>query len=73
MAHTQEQLIALETALTKGEKRITFGDKTVEYRTVDELKAAIEMVKRDLHNQAIASGLWPGTPRQIRITTSKGF
>jgi hypothetical protein len=73
MAHSQEQLTALETALAKGEKRVTFGDKTVEYRTVEELQSAIDAVKRDLHDQAVASGLWPKAPRQIRVTTSKGF
>ena len=73
MAHSQEHLIDLETALAKGEKRVTFGDKTVEYRSVEELRAAIETVKRDLHDQAVASGLWPKAPRQLRVTTSKGF
>ena len=56
MAYTQEQLTALETAVAKGEKRVTFGDKSVEYRTVEELQAAIEAVKRDLHDQAVATG-----------------
>lgn len=73
MAYTQEQLELLEAALAKGEKRVSFGDKTVEYRSVDELKTAIEIIKRDLFEQAAATGLWPGAPRQIRITTSKGF
>lgn len=73
MAHGQEQLLALEAALAKGEKRVTFGDKTVEYRSVEELRAAIDAVKRDLHDQAVASGLWPKAPRQLRVTTSKGF
>lgn len=73
MAYTQAHLDALEAALAKGEKRVTFGDKTVEYRSVDELMAAIEAVKRDLFEQAAATGLWPGAPRQIRINTGKGF
>ena len=73
MAYTQAHLDALEAALVKGEKRVTFGDKTVEYRSVDELMAAIEAVKRDLFEQAAATGLWPGAPRQIRVTTGKGF
>lgn len=73
MAYTQEHLELLEAALAKGEKRVSFGDKTVEYRSVDELKTAIEIIKRDLFEQAAATGLWPGAPRQIRITTSKGF
>lgn len=71
MAYTQAHLDALEAALAKGEKRVIFGDKTVEYRSVDELKAAIRAVKRDLHEQAVATGLWPGAPRQIRVDTCK--
>ena len=73
MAYTQAHLDALEAALAKGEKRVTFGDKMVEYRTVDELKAAIDVVKRDIFEQAVATGQWPGAPRQIRVTTGKGF
>ena len=73
MAYTETQLQALEAALAKGERRVSFGDKTVEYRSVDELKAAIREVKRCLLDQATATGLWPGPPRQIRVTTSKGF
>jgi len=73
MAYTQAHLDALEAALVKGEKRVTFGDKTVEYRSVDELQAAIGAVKRDLFEQAVDTGRWPGAPRQIRVTTGKGF
>lgn len=73
MAYTQADLEALQAALAKGEKRVSFGDKTVEYRSVEELKDAIREVKRGLLEQAAASGLWPGAPRQIRVTTGKGF
>ena len=73
MVYTQAHLDALELALLKGERRVSFGDKTVEYRRVDELKAAIAIVKRDIFEQAAATGLWPGAPRQIRVTTRKGF
>jgi hypothetical protein len=72
MAFTAAQLSALETALARGEKRVSFGDKTVEYRTVEELQLAINAVKRDLQAQAVATGLWPSPPRQIRLTTAKG-
>ena len=68
MAYTQEQLSALETALAKGEKRVTFGDKTVEYRSVEELQAAIRTVEAEL---ARATGT--RAKRQIRVTTAKGF
>ncbi|TCP01332.1 phage head-tail joining protein [Caldimonas thermodepolymerans] len=72
MAYTQSDLDALQAALAKGEKRVSLGDKTVEYRSVEELQAAIRQVKRDLFEQAVATGLWPGAPRQIRLHTTKG-
>ena len=56
MAYTEEQLTLLEAALAKGEKRVTFGDKTVEYRSVDELKEAIRAVERGLAEQAAEFG-----------------
>ena len=73
MAYTETQLQALETALAKGDRRVSFGDKTVEYRSVDELMAAIREVRRGLLQQAAETGLLPGAPRQIRVTTHKGF
>ncbi len=72
MAFTETQLQALESALAKGERRVTFGDKTVEYRSVEELCVAMRDVRRGLSEQATATGLWPGAPRQIRMNTSKG-
>lgn len=72
MAFTPENLDALEAALARGEKRVSFGDKSVEYRTIDELRLAIREVKRALNEQAVGTGLWPRAPRQIRITTNKG-
>ena len=65
MAYTQDQLTALEIALARGEHRVTFADKTVEYRSVGDLKDAIREVKRGL-------GI-TNSARQIRITTDKGF
>ena len=59
MAYTIEQLTALEAALAKGEKRVSFGDKTVEYRSVQELKEAMRAVERGLAEQAAATGLVP--------------
>jgi hypothetical protein len=73
MAYTEDQLTALEAALAKGEKRVTFGDKTVEYRSVEELKEAIRAVERGLSVQSVNTGLIPPAPRQIRVNTGKGF
>ena len=44
MSYSNEQLLALQKALATGEKRVSFGDKTVEYRSVDEIQAAIREV-----------------------------
>ena len=68
MAYTQAHLDALEAALVKGEKRVTFGDKTVEYRSIDEIQAAIREVEASLARAAGAR-----RTRQIRVTTDKGF
>ena len=68
MAYTEVQLQALEAALAKGEKRVSFGDKTVEYRSVEELRSAIRTVETELARSAGAS-----RKRQIRVTTAKGF
>lgn len=72
-SYTGAQLQTLRDALAKGEKRVSFGDKTVEYRTVGELKQAIAEVEAALHADAVATGLYPRAPRQIRVTTAKGF
>jgi hypothetical protein len=72
MSFSQTQLDALETALTQGEKRVSFGDKTVEYRSIEELRLAIREVKKGLLEQAAATGLWPRSARQIHINTFKG-
>ena len=52
---------------------LTTTDKSSLVAAINELKAAIAAVKRDLFEQAVDTGLWPGAPRQIRVTTGKGF
>lgn len=73
MAYTETQLEALEAALAKGERRVTFGDKTIEYRSIEELRMAIREVQSGLFEQASQAGRWPRAPRQIRVTTGKGL
>jgi hypothetical protein len=73
MSYTETQLEVLRRALATGERRVTFADKTVEYRSVEELRAAIREVEAALAKNKAEAGI--GTPlvRQIRVTTSKGF
>lgn len=68
MAYTNADREALERALAKGERRVTFGDKTVEYRSVDELREALREINTQL---ARDQGRTP--VRQIRVTTDKGL
>ena len=68
MTYTESDLITLKKALANSERRVSFGDRSVEYRSIEELKAAIREVEADLSRSA-------GKPktRQIRATTNKGF
>ena len=68
MTYTETDLITLKKALANSERRVSFGDRSVEYRSIEELKMAIREVEADL---ARATGR-PKT-RQIRATTQKGF
>ena len=66
--YTQQQLQALRDALANGVRRVRFSDREIEYRTVDELKAAIAVAETEIAK-------YNGRPmtRQIRISTQKGF
>jgi hypothetical protein len=68
MPYSDEQLQVLRDALANGVRRVRFGDREIEYRTVDELKAAIVTAEAD-----IARNNGNPTVRQIRISTNKGF
>ena len=68
MSYTRKQLDALKKALATGERRVSFGDKTVEYRSIEELQAAIRTVEAE-----IARSTGAPAKRQIRVTTAKGF
>jgi hypothetical protein len=69
MAYTESQLEALEAALASGTLRVSFEGRSVEYRSVDEIKKAIAEVKAGL---AVANPATPRT-RMIRVFTEKGF
>lgn len=68
MTYTESDLITLKRALANSERRVSFGDRSVEYRSIEELKAAIREVEADLARTAGKQ-----KTRQIRATTSKGF
>jgi hypothetical protein len=65
MAYSQSDLQAIQSAIAKGELRVTFADRSVEYRSIDDL------MKAEAH---IANALSAGTrSKQSFGTSSKGF
>ena len=66
--YTPRHLQALQDALASGEQRVAYEGKSVEYRSVADLKAAIAQVQSALAGEAGRS-----KTRQIRVTTSKGL
>ena len=51
MTYTPEHLHALREALASGEHRVTYEGKSIEYRSVADLKAAIAEVEAE--NEAL--------------------
>lgn len=68
MTYTEADLLQLKKALANSERRVSFGDRSVEYRSIEELKMAIREVEADLARTAGKQ-----KTRQIRATTRKGF
>jgi Tfp pilus assembly PilM family ATPase len=73
MAYNRKQLEALQAALSRGEHRIAFEGKVVEYRSIVELKQAIREVEISMREDLVQVGKAAPYARQIRITTDKGF
>ncbi|MFV2946434.1 phage head-tail joining protein [Pseudomonas japonica] len=48
MAYTQKHLDAVERAIARGEKVVRYEDRTVEYRSVDELIRARDVIRTEL-------------------------
>ncbi|WP_030128519.1 phage head-tail joining protein [Pseudomonas sp. QTF5] len=48
MSFTQKHLDAVESAIARGEKTVRYADRTVEYRTVDELLKARDQIRSSL-------------------------
>ena len=65
MAYTQADLDAIRTAIATGERTVTFSDRMVSYRSMDELLLA---------EARIAAALNISTrPKQTLIFAGKGF
>ena len=68
MTYTPEHLQALREALASGEHRVTYEGKSIEYRSVADLKSAIAEIEATIARESGAA-----KSRQIRVTTSKAL
>lgn len=48
MPFTHEQYTALKDAIASGATTITYGDKTVSYRSLSEMKELVRMIEDEL-------------------------
>lgn len=68
MAWTQAQLDALKTAYARGERSVSFGDRSTTYRSEEEMRQAIATIET-----ALARAATPARPRQYRAYSDKGY
>ncbi|WP_397453774.1 phage head-tail joining protein [Pseudomonas lurida] len=52
MSFTPKHLEVIERAIARGEKTVRYSDRTVEYRSIDELLKARDEIRTSLTNAA---------------------
>lgn len=67
MSFTESDLDAINRAIAKGERRVSFTDRTVEYRDVDELLRARNAIRAEIARSH------PGSRRRIWPMRGTGF
>ncbi len=68
MGWTQLEVDALKAAIAKGERSVSFADRRVDYRSVDEMIQALSLMEAEL-----ARAETPPRPRQYKAWSDKGF
>ena len=63
MAFTSEEIAGLRSAIAKGEKTVTFADRSVTYRSIAELVEALRLAEAENASR----------PKQSLGYSSKGF
>ncbi len=67
MAFTDADLTAVRTALTKGERVVQYADRSVTYRSVEELLQVEQRILRELTPSTTARS------KQTFLVGNKGF
>lgn len=68
LAEVDAKLAAIETAMARGESRVDFADRSVTYRSMDDLKSAADYFKW-LRTQLVP----PTRSRQTVAVASRGL
>lgn len=71
---TLERLQALEEAIAKGEQRVKYSDKEIEYRSIEEMLKVRDLMRRNLGLKTVSrrhKGLFGGV--RLKPTHSKGL
>ncbi len=66
MAFTQSDIDALKSAMASGELSVQFQDKSVRYRSINEMQSVLAMMEREVGSGGASSS------RRF-VSTSKGL
>lgn len=67
MAFTSTDLDAVDAAIKSGALAVSYGERRVQYRSMDELIAARDLIRRELDRASDTR-----RPRLMRTTVRKG-
>lgn len=65
MAYSAAQVAALEKAIATGTLQVRYADRSVTYRSLDEMQRTLSIMKDAVEGRT--------RTRQLRIGTNKGF
>jgi len=68
MAWTAAEIETLKTAIAKGEKQVTFADRSVTYRSLDEMLTALQLMQAE-----VAAAAGTPRPRQYGVVSRKAL
>ena len=68
MAYTEADLAAVRAAILRGEKAVQFADRSVTYRSIEELQAVEQAILGELAADSSST-----RSKQTRAVASKGF
>lgn len=72
MSYTLEQYYTLKAAIAGGSKTVKYGDKEVEYRTLDEMLQILKLMEAELFPDTNGTAGQPSTRRVAAFSKGLG-